>query len=158
MDKLFVSIPKNEDIGTIDLKRALELISEKQQADAPIDSYENLPVQKGTGKFGPFIKWNDMFINVNRKYNFDKLSSKDIDELIEDKKKKEIEKYIHNWEKEGISLQKARWGRFNLVKGKVKIELSKDVDATAFTLEDAKKILAEKSATKKSPAKKTKKK
>lgn len=158
LDKLFVSIPKNEDIGTIDLKRALELISEKQQADAPIDSYENLPVQKGTGKFGPFIKWNDMFINVNRKYNFDKLSSKDIAELIEDKKKKEIEKYIHNWEKEGISLQKARWGRFNLVKGKVKIELSKDVDAMAFTLEDAKKILAEKSATKKSPAKKTKKK
>jgi DNA topoisomerase-1 len=158
LDKLFVSIPKNEDIGTVDLKRALELISEKQQADAPIDSYENLPVQKGTGKFGPFIKWNDMFINVNRKYNFDKLSSKDIAELIEDKKKKEIEKYIHNWEKEGISLQKARWGRFNLVKGKVKIELSKDVDAINFTLEDAKKILAEKSATKKSPAKKTKKK
>ena len=157
LDKLFVSIPKNEDIGTVDLKRAIELISEKQQADAPIDSYENLPVQKGTGKFGPFIKWNDMFINVNRKYNFDKLSSKDIAELIEDKKKKEIEKYIHNWEKEGISLQKARWGRFNLVKGKVKIELSKDVDATSFTLEDAKKILAEKSSTKKSSTKSTKK-
>lgn len=157
LDKLFVSIPKNEDIGTVDLKRALELISEKQQADAPIDSYENLPVQKGTGKFGPFIKWNDMFINVNRKYNFDKLSSKDIAELIEDKKKKEIEKYIHNWEKEGISLQKARWGRFNLVKGKVKIELSKDVDAEAFTLEDAKKILAEKSSTKKGSTKSTKK-
>ena len=158
LDKLFVSIPKNEDIGTVDLKRALELISEKQQADAPIDSYENLPVQKGTGKFGPFIKWNDMFINVNRKYNFDKLSSKDIAELIEDKKKKEIEKYIHNWEKEGISLQKARWGRFNLVKGKVKIELSKDVDAASFTLDDAKKILAEKSTAKKGPAKKAKKK
>lgn len=158
LDKLFVSIPKNEDIGTVDLKRAIELISEKQQADAPFDSYENLPVQKGTGKFGPFIKWNDMFINVNRKYNFNQLSSKDIAELIEDKKKKEIEKYIHNWEKEGISLQKARWGRFNLVKGKVKIELSKDVDAVNFTLEDAIKVLAEKSVAKKSATKKTKKK
>ncbi|MBI2279379.1 MAG: type I DNA topoisomerase [Bacteroidetes bacterium] len=153
LDKLFVSIPKNEDIGTVDLKRALELISEKQQADAPIDSYENLPVQKGVGKFGPFIKWNNMFINVNRKYNFDKLSSKDIAELIEDKKKKEVEKYIHNWEEEGISLQKARWGRFNLVKGKVKIELPKDVDAINFSLEDAKKVLAEKSAVKKTKKK-----
>lgn len=155
LDKMFVSIPNNEDINSIDLKRALELIALKEQADAPIDSYENLPVQKGTGKFGPFIKWNNMFINVNRKYNFDHLSSKDIAELIEDKKKKEIEKYIYNWEEEGISLQKARWGRYNLVKGKLKIELSKDIDVESFTLENAKKIIAEKSPTKKSSAKKS---
>jgi len=149
----FVSIPKNEDIGSVDLNRAIELIKEKQQADAPIDTYENLPVQKGVGRFGPFIKWNGMFINVNKKYNFDNLSHDDIVELIEDKKRKEIEKFIHNWEDEGISLQKARWGKFNIVKGRTKIELSKDTDVENFTLEQAKKLLAEKTPKKKSKKK-----
>ena len=32
-----------------------------------------LPVQKGKGRFGPFIKWNNMFINVNKKYDWDNL-------------------------------------------------------------------------------------
>jgi DNA topoisomerase-1 len=45
-------------------------------------------VTKGTGRFGPFIKWNGLFINVNKKYDFDALSSADIEELIELKKLK----------------------------------------------------------------------
>ena len=76
------------------LDRAIELIEEKQQADAPIAEYEGLPVQKGSGRFGPFIKWNDMFINVNKKYDFDNLSKEDIVELIEAKKQKEIDNDI----------------------------------------------------------------
>ena len=32
------------------------------------------PVTKGKGRFGPYIKWNDMFINVPRRYNFDNLT------------------------------------------------------------------------------------
>ncbi len=77
------------------------------------------------GRFGPFLKWNDMFINVNKKYDFDNLSAEDIEELIEDKIKKEREKVIHNWEDEGIRVEKARWGRSNIIKGKTKIELPK---------------------------------
>ncbi|MGB0915923.1 MAG: DNA topoisomerase, partial [Crocinitomicaceae bacterium] len=42
----FVSIPKDEDMGGVDLERAIELIKEKQAADAPIAEYEGLPVQK----------------------------------------------------------------------------------------------------------------
>ncbi len=151
--KGFVSIPKDEDISSVNYERALELIKEKEQANAPIDSYENLPVQKGVGRFGPFIKWNNMFINVSKKYDFNNLSHQDIVELIEDKKKKEVEKYIHNWKEEGISLQKARWGKFNLIKGKTKIELPKDTDVENFTLEQAKKLLEEKMPKKKSSKK-----
>lgn len=153
LDKLFVSIPNNEDVNGVDLARAIELIALKEKADAPIDTYEGLPVQKGKGRFGPFIKWNNMFINVNKKYNFDNLSSEDIAELIEDKKKKEIEKFVYNWESEGVSVQKARWGRFNLIKGKIKIELPKDINIETFTLDNAKKFLEEKSSKKKSKKK-----
>jgi DNA topoisomerase-1 len=65
--KKFVSLPKGGDPLSIELDEAIELIQEKEKADAPIYSYQNLPVQKGKGRFGPFIKWNNMFINVNKK-------------------------------------------------------------------------------------------
>ena len=155
--EMFVSIPKDEEIGSVDIVRAIELIKEKQAADAPVDEYEGLPVQKGTGRFGPFIKWNDMFINVNRKYDFDNLSHNDIVELIETKKQKEIDKMIHNWEGEGISVQKARWGRFNIVKGRTKIELPKTFDVDALTLEKVKEMLDANKPKKKAVKKKKKK-
>jgi len=153
-DSKFISLPKGMDPLKVDLSTAKELIEEKRKADAPIYEYENLPVQKGTGRFGPFIKWNNMFINVNKKYDFDHLTDSDIIELIEAKKQKEIDKLIHHWEDEGIRLEKARWGRFNLIKGKTKIELPKTTKADKMTLEDALAIYEKKKPKRKSAAKK----
>ena len=153
--KVFVSLPKGEEPLDVDLERAKVLIDEKAQADAPIAVYKGEGVQKGTGRFGPFIKWNGIFINVRRKYNFDNLSQKDIEELIEDKIQKEIDKVIHNWEAEGILVQKARWGRSEITKGKIKIELSKEVDASKLTLAEVQEMIAKKTPAKKAPAKKT---
>ena len=76
--KKFVSLDKGESAFDVDLERAIELIREKQKADAPIAVYENKDVIKGKGRFGPFIKWDGMFINVNKKYDFDNLSEADI--------------------------------------------------------------------------------
>lgn len=150
--KKYVSLAKGEDPLNIDFDRAMELIEAKEKADAPIYEYEGKGVQKGIGRFGPFLKWDGMFINVNKKYDFDNLSEEDIVQLIEEKKQKEIDKIIHNWEEEGIRVEKARWGRSNVIKGKTKIELPKTVDAKKLDLEKVKAIL-EKNTKKKKPAK-----
>lgn len=152
--KKFISLGKSESAMTVDLDRAIELIKEKQKADAPIASYEGKDVTKGVGRFGPFIKWDGMFINVNKKYDFDALSQTDIEELIEAKKQKERDKLVQQWPEEGIRIEKARWGRHNIIKGKVKVELSKDVDATQVSLEEAKALLEKKTPKKKTRAKK----
>lgn len=153
--KTFISLPKGEEPLDVSLERAVELIEEKKQADAPIASYEGKPVQKGVGRFGPFIKWDGMFINVNKKYNFDKLTGEDVKELIEDKIQKEKDKLIHDWAEEGIRVEKARWGRSVILKGKVKIELGKEVDAEKLTLEQVKELIEKKAPAKKTTAKKT---
>ncbi|MGL1687269.1 topoisomerase C-terminal repeat-containing protein, partial [Vibrio parahaemolyticus] len=70
-----------EDLYEMDLERAIALIKEKEEADAPIAYYDNLPVTKGKGRFGPFIKWNDLFINIPRAYNFDALTQEDVNAL-----------------------------------------------------------------------------
>lgn len=162
----FISLPKGIDPLDVDANFAIELIEEKKKADAPIYVYEEKPVQKGVGRFGPYLKWNNIFIHVNKKYNFDNLSEADIIELIEDKKKKEAEKLVREWSEEKIRVEKARWGRFNLIQGKTKVELPKETEVDKLSLDEVKAILdkktpktkaksKKKTSTKRKPAKRT---
>ncbi len=157
-DGAFISLGRGVDPLNVEYDEAVAAIVKKQKAEEPIAEYQGKPVQKGTGRFGPFIKWNDMFINISKKYDFDNLSQQDIETLIEDKKQKEKEKFIHQWKDEGISVQKARWGRFNIVQGKTKIELSKDFDVQSLTLEQTKEMIEKHTTGKKKTSRKTTKK
>ena len=153
-DEKFISLERGTNPFEVTMEQAIENIQAKAQADAPVATYQNLPVQKAIGRFGPYLKWNNMFINVSRKYDFDHLTEKEIAEIIEDKIQKEKDKFIHNWEAEGISVVKARWGRFHLIKGKMKLELPSTFDAEGLTLEGAQKIIAENQPKKKAAPKK----
>ena len=146
--KKFVSLAAGMDPLSVDLDDAILLIKEKQEADAPIYIYKELPVVKGKGRFGPFIKWNNLFINVGKKYDWDNLSDSDIISLIEERIQKEKDKLVQNWNSEGIRIEKAKWGRHHIIKGKVKVELPSSVDVSKMTLDQAKAEL-EKKATKK---------
>lgn len=117
------------------MDRAIELIKEKQLADAPIAQYDGKPVTKGKGRFGPYIKWNDMFINVPKRYDFDNLSKADIDELVEAKVKKEANRYIQHWPEEKISIENGRWGPFIKFNKKM-LKLGRKPDDSKYTAED----------------------
>jgi DNA topoisomerase-1 len=165
----FVSIPKGEEPLEVDLERAINLIREKQKVDAPIAEFQNQPVTKGKGRFGPFIKWGDLYINVPRAYNFDNLTQKDIDELIEKKLDKEANRYIQQWPAEKISIENGRWGAYVRF-GKKMLKLGRKEGGEKYTpeevaalpLEEVKKMIeaqvpnafAKKAAAKKAPAKK----
>jgi len=147
----FISIPKNEDPLSVDRDRAIEIINEKITADAPVAHYQNLPVTKGTGRFGPFIKWNDLFINVPKAYNFDNLSDSDIAELISKKVEKEANRFIQQWASEKIAIENGRWGPF-IRFGKEMLKLSKNPatgekytpeDLADIPLEEVKKLIVE---------------
>ena len=136
-----ISIPKEIDPHSVNIDSAIPLIDEKLKSDEPIHIYNDLPVIKGKGRFGPFIKWNEMFINVNKTYDFDNLTVDNIEELIELKLKKEKEKLITEWVDEGIKLEKGRWGRSIISMGKKKIEIPKEIDPKTITLDIAKEYL-----------------
>ena len=166
----FISIPKGEEPLDMDLDRAIELIKEKQRVDAPIAEFQGQPVTKGKGRFGPFIKYGDLFINVPRAYNFDHLSQKDIEELITKKLEKEANRYIQQWPAEKISIENGRWGPF-IKFGKKMLKLGRKEEGekyspeelAALPLEEVKKMIetqvpgafAKKAAAKKTGAKKT---
>ncbi|MEO7764996.1 MAG: topoisomerase C-terminal repeat-containing protein, partial [Ferruginibacter sp.] len=163
----FISIPKGEEPSAVTLERAIEIINAKKFEDAPIGFYDEKPVTKGKGRFGPFIKWNDMFINVSARYNFDNLAQADINQLIEAKMVKEANRFIQQWPEEKISLQNGRWGpeavygkkRMRLPKGKYTAEslaaISLDELKTIITAQDPKAFEKKGGAKKKAAPKKT---
>ena len=97
---------------------------------------------------------NGWFVNVSKKYDYDNLTDADIAQLIEDKKKKEAERVVYNWEDEGVRVEKARWGRHNIIKGKQKVELQKTIDVSEMTLTQAMSYLEKQKPKKKKRAKK----
>lgn len=131
----FVSITRGTDLATVDLNRAIEFINAKKIADAPVGSYDSKPITKGTGRFGPFIKWDGMYINVPRRYNFEKLTQADMNELIEAKVDKESNRYIQRWADDKISVENARWGP--IIKfGKKIVKLPRKADNTKYSAEE----------------------
>ena len=168
----FISLPKGEDPHSVNLPRAVEIINEKNIADAPIAHYHNLPVTKGKGRFGPFIKWNNLYINVPVRYNFDTLAKAEVEELISKKIEKESNRFIQQWPGDKIAIENGRWGPF-IRFGKQMLKLGKNPatddkytpeELAVLPLETVKKLITEqvpdaftskaKKTTKKAPAKK----
>lgn len=132
----YVSIPRGTDLKTVDAEKAISYIKAKKEADAPVGEYDDKPITKGTGRFGPFIKWDGLFINVPRRYDFQSLTQAEMNELIEAKVAKEANRYIQRWDDEKIFVENARWGP--VIKfGKKTISLPRKADGTRSTAEDA---------------------
>jgi DNA topoisomerase-1 len=110
----FISLPKGEDPLSVDSDRAIEVIEEKLRAEAPIGYYEGLPITKGSGRFGPFVKWKDLFVSIPKKsgYELATISEEQAISLIQEKQGKEAKRYLKNWEEQGIMIENGRWGPF----------------------------------------------
>ena len=70
LGKLFASIPKGEDPMTIDLPRALELLTAKKDAEAKshLKTFEEgKELEVRTGRFGPYIAWKGKNFKLPKK-------------------------------------------------------------------------------------------
>ncbi len=137
----FISMPKDKDPLKITLEEAKVLVDKKLEEDAPIHVFQELPITKGVGRFGPFLKWNGMFINVNKKYDFNNLSIAEIEELVQAKIEKEANRYIKQWPEDKLALENGRWGPFIRFKKK-SIKLPK-IDGQRMTQEQASELKLE---------------
>ncbi len=135
----FISIGRGTDPFSVTQEVAEQFIKDKIEADAPVATYKGEPVTKGKGRFGPFVKYKDLYVNVPKKYDFDNLSQRDIEELISAKLEKEANRYIQQWEKEKISIENGRWGPF-IKFGKAMLKIPKKDDGSKFEAEELKEI------------------
>ena len=109
---LYVNLPRNVDPMEITFENAQTLIEAKQDENAPIGMFQQLPITKGKGRFGPFVKWNELFINIPVRYKLETITEDQAIELIEAKVEKEANRYIQNWPSDKISIENGRWGPY----------------------------------------------
>ena len=146
-DKLSCSLPKGENPLELTQERAEEIIQAKQKELEPIATYKDMPITKGKGRFGPFLKWNGFFANVSKKYDFENLTQEEILEIVKAKEEKEANRYIQRWPELKLSVQNGRWGPFIKYDKKKPIQLKHEdgkrmtpEEGAQLTLEEVKKL------------------
>ncbi len=136
-EKKFVSLPRGADPLKMSVEEALALVKQKEAEDAPIGTYKGIDITKGKGRFGPFLKYDKLFVNVPKRIDFENISIEQAHELIEAKIQKEANRYIQNWPDEKISIENARWGPVvKFAKKFVKIPKVNDEKLTAEQLKE----------------------
>lgn len=91
------------------MSRAIELLEAKKIEDAPVGTFQGEPYTKGKGRFGPFLKWKNLYVNVPKAIDFDTITCDQAEKLIAAKIDKEANRYIHNWPEEKISVENGRY-------------------------------------------------
>ena len=149
-DQKFVSLGRKTDPLTVRLEQAIELIEAKREEDRPIGAFKGLPITKGSGRFGPFLKWDKFYVNIPKKINPASITLEQAYELIEKKIEKEANRYIHHWPDLQLSVENGRWGPFIRYNKKKPIKLPSiegkrmnSEQAKTLTLEDVKKVVEE---------------
>jgi DNA topoisomerase-1 len=138
----YISLDKGEDPHEVDMERANELVDAKKKADEPVAMYKELPITQGSGRFGPYFKWNGMFANIPKRYDLDTITANDAIELVMAKEEKEANRYIQRWDKPAIDIENGRWGPFVRYKKK-SYKIPKHKDGTRMTPEEAKELTLE---------------
>ncbi|NNF22966.1 MAG: DNA topoisomerase I, partial [Saprospiraceae bacterium] len=133
----FISLGRSADPMTVTMEQAIELIEAKKKEDAPIGTYKGHEITKGKGRFGPFLKWNELFINIPKRIDPETIKMEEAFELIEAKIEKEANRYIQQWTDEKIALENGRWGPFIRFKKK-SFKLPKKDDGEKWTSEELK--------------------
>lgn len=138
VQETYVNLPKSVDLMSVTLQDVIPLIEAKFNELAPFGFYQEMPITKGKGRFGPFVKWNDLYVNIPVRYNIDTITRDQAVELIEAKIDKEANRYIQHWPDENISVENGRWGPY-IKFGKNNIKIPK-VDGKAPDAEVLKTI------------------
>lgn len=157
------SLPKGMDPETMDLQKALALLSLPRFVG--IDPQSGMEIRSGIGRFGPFIQVGGTYVSL--KDDDDDVLTIGLNRavsLLGDKPRKAPPKElgIHPKNKRPIMLKEGRWGPF-VQHGKTMARLPKDMDKEAVTLDDAIALIdaktgstTTKTTTKKKPATKKK--
>ena len=90
-NEVFINIGRGNDPLKLEMDDAIVFIEEKKKADAPVMSFKGEPVTKGKGRFGPFLKYQGMFINIPKRFDPEEITQDEMIELIEKKIEKNIE-------------------------------------------------------------------
>jgi len=144
----FASLKKGQSIADITFDEALELF----KFPIKVGEIDGKVVNVAIGRFGPYVSHNKVFASIPKGedpagVNFDRAV-----ELLDEKKKKDAERFIKGFEEPEIQVLKGRWGpyiKFN----KKNFKIPKTTNAEDLTLEDCLALIEKQGTSTKTKAK-----
>ena len=135
----FASLMKGQSIETITLEEVLKLF------DLPrlIGEYEGKEMTAGIGRFGPFVRHNNIFVSIPKTLSPMSITPEEAIQLIEEKRKKDSQRHIKSFAEEpGLEVLNGRFGAYIAFNG-TNYRIPKNAIPAELSLEDCKKIIAE---------------
>lgn len=150
----FASLRPGQMVETLTLPEALDLFKMPKK----LGLFEDKEVTIGIGRFGPYIRHNNVFTSLTKEDDPYTVTLERSIELILAKREKDANKLIKAFEEnELVKILNGRWGPY-IAYGKLNLKIPKGTEATSLSYEDIVKLAGgvEPSADlKKSGAKKT---
>ncbi|MHC8441225.1 MAG: DNA topoisomerase I [Candidatus Eutrophobiaceae bacterium] len=134
----FASLRKDQRLDAITFEEAIELFKLPRELGKTPEGEE---VVSNIGRFGPYIRYGEKFVSLPEEDDPYTVVLERALELVAEKKKMDAERYIKSFEKEGISVQKGRYGPY-ITNGKKNISVPKDIEPGDLSLEQCRQLLA----------------
>jgi DNA topoisomerase I len=136
---LFASLRPGQRIETITLEEALELFKMPRE----LGDFENKKVTVGIGRFGPFVRHNNLFISIPKGDDPYTITFARCVELIGSKREKIAKSIIKTFGEDGaMKILNGRWGAY-ISYQKENFKIPKGFKAEDLTFEDCKRIILE---------------
>jgi DNA topoisomerase-1 len=125
----YSSLKKGQLIDSVSLAEALELF----KLPRIVGTFENLPIEANTGRFGPYVKHNSKFISLGKEDDPLTVTEQKAIELIESKRKTDESRTIKFFEENSdFQILQGKWGPYlkagaknvKIPKGKTPAELT----------------------------------
>ncbi|CAH0995053.1 DNA topoisomerase 1 [Emticicia aquatica] len=143
----FVSLQKGQLIDTITLEEGLALF-DLPKLPKEVGFFEDKPIIVSVGKFGPYIKHDDKFYNLERSDDPHQVDEKRAIEVIEAKRNSNDlsqPKDLGIYEGLAVNIGKGRFGPY-VKYGDKYYNIAKGIDPTTLTIEGAIEIIKAKNA------------
>lgn len=148
----FASLKSPLSIGSVTLEQALKLF----QLPKSLGEYEGVDVNVGIGRFGPYVRYEKMFVSIPKDQDPMTLTKDQATELIEAKKLVEANRMIKQFDEDkNIEVLNGRYGPY-IKFGKKNYRIPKDVEPKDLSLADCNELIKAQDSKPKTKTKKTK--
>lgn len=132
----FAKLRANQQIDTIELEEALKLFDFPRH----LGEFEDKEVTVGIGRFGPYVRHNNVFVSIPKDIDPGDLELDEAIELIRQKQEADAKKFINSFKDGEIQVLNGRYGPY-IKAGKSNYKIPKDKDAESLTQEDCEEII-----------------
>lgn len=132
----YASLRTGQSIETITLENALELFKLPKK----VGLFEEKDMTVGVGKFGPYIRHNNVFVSLPKEIDPLDVTEEQAIELILAKRKKDAERLIKSFDEDpDVKVLNGRWGPY-IEFSKLNVKIPKDKDPKTLTYEECKAL------------------